>query len=235
MAVVVNCGWEDAPHLSKSEQEILLAAIPPYQIKARTKGIPMLGSGAIYPIEEEDLLCDAFSIPAHWPRGFGLDVGWNATAAVWLAWERGTPDTIYIYDCYRRGQVEPAIHLAAITARGSWIPGFIDPAAKGRSQRDGRRLIVDYAEKLWINEAENAVEAGLFRVYERMTTGRLRVFRHLSTWLEEFRLYRRDDKGKVVKQNDHCMDATRYAIMDINRWATEPNFGSRRTSYRGDL
>ena len=47
---------------------------------------------------------------------------------------------------------------------------------------------------------------------ERMQTGRLRVFKHLSDWFEEFRLYHRED-GKVVKLRDDLMSATRYALM----------------------
>jgi hypothetical protein len=61
--------------------------------------------------------------------------------------------------------------------------------------------------------AENAVEAGIFNVYQRMTTGRLKVFRSMTQWLEEFRIYRRDKHGKPVKQNDHLLDCTRYLIM----------------------
>ena len=29
----------------------------------------------------------------------------------------------------------------------------------------------------------------------------------------EYRLYRRDDKGNVVKERDHLMDATRYLVV----------------------
>ena len=34
-------------------------------------------------------------------------------------------------------------------------------------------------------------------------------------WLREFRKYHRDDKGsgKIVKRNDHLMDATRYLVV----------------------
>ena len=56
------------------------------------------------------------------------------------------------------------------------------------------------------------VEAGLFMMLERMQTGRLKVFRHLTDWLEEFRLYHRD-AGKVVKLRDDLISATRYALM----------------------
>jgi hypothetical protein len=45
-----------------------------------------------------------------------------------------------------------------------------------------------------------------------MQTGRLKVFRHLNGWFEEFRLYHRD-AGKVVKLRDDLISATRYALM----------------------
>jgi hypothetical protein len=48
---------------------------------------------------------------------------------------------------------------------------------------------------------------------ESSSDGRLFVFSSLQNWLSEFRIYRRDEKGKIVKQNDHLMDATRYLIL----------------------
>ena len=45
-----------------------------------------------------------------------------------------------------------------------------------------------------------------------MQTGRLKVYRHLNDWFEEFRLYHRKD-GKVVKEHDDLMAATRYGVM----------------------
>jgi hypothetical protein len=61
--------------------------------------------------------------------------------------------------------------------------------------------------------AVRSVEAGLYAVWERLSDGRLFVFNSLQNWLSEFRIYRRDEKGKIVKQNDHLMDATRYLVM----------------------
>ena len=39
-----------------------------------------------------------------------------------------------------------------------------------------------------------------------MTSGKLKVFRSLTEWFSEFRKYRRDENGKVVKEDDHLMD-----------------------------
>ena len=60
-----------------------------------------------------------------------------------------------------------------------------------------------------------------------MSTGRLKVFRSLSGWLKEFRLYRRDQDGRVVKQDDHLMDATRYLESRISTMRTKRPTGPK--------
>lgn len=176
------------------------------------KGIPQLGSGAIYPVEESDVVIQPFQIPLWYRHAYGLDVGWNRTAAVWGAIDP-EEDILYLYSEYYRGQAEPAVHATAIKSRGAWIPGVIDPAARGRQQTDGEQLLQLYAgEGLLITSADNAVEAGLLDVWQRLSTGRLKVFATLQNWRAEFRIYRRDEKGKIVKENDHLMDATRYLV-----------------------
>lgn len=40
--------WKDAPHINTEEAERLLASYPDYERRARTKGIPMLGSGRVF-------------------------------------------------------------------------------------------------------------------------------------------------------------------------------------------
>lgn len=212
---LIYATWDDAPHLSEQDKAELLASLPPHQRDARSKGIPALGSGAVYQISENDIKCDPFALPEHFTRLYGLDVGWNNTAAVWGAYDRDS-DTIYVYDCYKRGQAEPAQHASAIRQRGEWMRGAIDPASRGRSQHDGERLLLLYRQQgLDVMEADNAVEAGIFEVYERMATSRIKVFSTCGQLFEEYRLYRRDEKGKIVKLNDHLMDAMRYMARHI--------------------
>jgi hypothetical protein len=205
-------GWEDVPHIPEAEKQRLLDGTPPYLRDARSKGIPSVGSGAIYPVPLEDMVCDDFAIPSYWPVGYGMDVGWKATAAVWGA-KNNVTDCIYLYREYKRGQAEPAVHASAIRAGGQQLTGAIDPASRGRSQKDGTQLIVEYQE-LGLNlvPALNAVDAGLFEVYSRLTTGRLKIFRSLTETQQEIRLYRRDERGNIVKENDHLMDCTRYLV-----------------------
>ena len=213
---IIMAGWDDAPHLDDSAKAEILASCEPHLRESRSKGIPHLGSGAIYPIPLEELEIEPFEIKPWFFRGYGLDVGWNATAMVWFAWDKDT-DVVYLYDCYKRGKAEPEIHAAAAKRRyvnGTQWVGAIDPAARGRSQIDGAQIIRLYRkEGLKVVEADNAVEAGIYSVWSRLSTGRLKIFKGvMSAWADEYRMYRRDVDGKIVKVNDHLMDATRYAI-----------------------
>lgn len=210
---VVMATWDDVPHLSEAVKKELWESIPPFQRDARSKGIPQLGSGAIYPVPESDIVVPDFEIPEHWPRVYGMDVGWNRTAAVWGAVDQEST-TVYLYSEHYRGQAEPVVHTESIKGRGDWIPGVIDPASRGRGQRDGEQLLQQYVDLgLRLDMAVNAREAGLYAVWQRLSGGRLKVFKSMGSWFSEFRLYRRDEKGQVVKENDHLMDATRYLVM----------------------
>jgi hypothetical protein len=216
---MVQAGWDDVPHLSERAKADILRSTPPHMREARRTGAPSLGSGAIYPIPFEEIEVAPFAIPAHWKRAYGLDVGYKCTAAVWAA-KDPADGTTYLYAEHCRNNERPATHAMAIQARGDWINGAIDPASRGRQQTDGKQLIMEYRQLgLRIIEADNAVEAGLFNVYNMLSTGRLKVFRTLSNFKAEYRLYRRDKNGKVVKEFDHCMDAARYVIQTWDRVA----------------
>lgn len=225
---VTSCTWDDVPHLTQTDKDIMWASIPPFQRDARTRGIPVLGSGVIYPVQEEDYLIDRFPIPDHWPRLYGLDVG-NKTAAIWIAKD---PDTnvLYAYWEYYKEREEPAIHTAGIKVIGDWIPGAIDPAARGRSQKDGEQLMQLYTDLgLLVSPAINAVSAGLYQVWDMLSTGQLKIFPELKQLLKEMRTYSRDEKGNVIKENDHLCDALRYAVMtrDIAIIKKKPSSGPR--------
>lgn len=218
---LVTATWDDVPHLDDDAKKELLESIPPYQRDSRSKGVPQLGSGAIYPILEEKITVDDFETPNYWPRAFAMDVGWQATACIWGAWDRQA-DCVYLYSCYRQGNAEPATHVDAILSRGSWIPGVIDPASRGRSQKDGVRLYDEYIGMgLNLSLADNAVEAGIHAIYRRLVSGRLKIFKSLFPWFSEYRLYRRDENGKVIKDDDHLMDCTRYLIMSAMELAVD--------------
>ena len=78
-----NATWDDAPHLDDEVKEEILAALPPHERKMRSEGIPVLGSGLVFPIDVEQIKRTAFAIPEHWSRICAIDFGYDhPTAAV---------------------------------------------------------------------------------------------------------------------------------------------------------
>lgn len=226
---VAKVTWDDVPHLDKEDINKMLEATPPNLREARSKGVPTVGDGNIYPLPIEQISVADFRLPKYWPKAYGMDVGWNATAAVWGAWDRDS-DVIYIYSEYKQGQADPQVHSSAIRARGNWIRGSIDPASRISGQADGAKLFEMYAKTterggggLKLTFAPNAVEAGIFSVWDRLQSGRLKIFSSCTQTLMEMSMYHRKD-GKVVKTNDHLLDSLRYLVMaDQNLWKYQEN------------
>lgn len=223
--------------LPQAERDDMAKDLQPHQKEARMKGKPSLGAGAIYPVDEQTLLIDPFQIPDYWPQGYGLDVGWKKTAAIWAAMDPEPERPVfYLTGEYYVGEQTPVIHSQSIIAHGSWQTGAIDPASRQRGQKDGKKLMVEYRNAgLNVIKANNTVEAGLYHVLCLMQTGRLKVFRGLlQHWLNEYRLYRRDEKGKIVKENDHLMDAMRYLLFTAGVFKTMPADRSQGLRHRGE-
>lgn len=216
----VQMSIEDAEHISPAERRRIIDGYPLHEREARVKGIPMLGSGRIFPVAEEALIEPSFEIPSHWPRICGLDFGWeHPTAAVWLAWDRDF-DVVHVTDAYRVTEATPVVHASVIGARGAWIPVAWPHDGLSTEKGTGETLAAQYRKQslnmlgqcAQFEDGGNSVEAGIMEMLNRMQTGRLKVAAHLSEWFEEFRLYHRKD-GRIVKEHDDLMSATRYALM----------------------
>lgn len=210
----VMATWDDCPHLDEAAKAEMLREYPAYQREARSKGIPALGSGTVYPVPESDYRCLPFELPAHWPRAWGLDtdagVGW--TGCVWMAWDREA-SVYYVYDCFKRRHQEPAVTIEAVKARGAWIPGVADAAGLAVTAHDSEQIIGILRQGgLDVVLPDKAVEAGIQQVWELLSAGRLKVFSNCGPLFDELRLYRRDERGRIVKKDDHLVDPLRYLV-----------------------
>lgn len=204
--------WHDAPpHLTEEQKEEITDGLLPYELDIVTKGIPGTGTGLIFPISEENIVCDPFTIPDHWPRAYSLDPGWHKTACTWLAIDPET-NTHYYYDEYYVGGQQIATHVMAIKSRGEWMSGVMDYA--GTNQDDGRRVMYEY-QSLGLNvfPANKAVDAGILKIWKGMNTGKLKIFRTCEHLLAEIRMYHRDENGKIANTADHAIDTMRYHEM----------------------
>jgi hypothetical protein len=211
--------WDDVPHLSEEWKNSVIEEYKladPNSIEARTKGIAAQGLGRIYPIDEEFVVVNSFPIPEHWPRCYGIDFGYiDPTAVIWLAQD---PDTkvIYAYAEYAQNKQYEAIHADYIKGRGgSWMWGGADPSGGGtRNDGELRKRYYQRALGLKFIDADNSLIGGIARLLNEMETGQFKIMSHLTGLISDIRMYRWDEKNPnhpARKQNDHRLDAMRYA------------------------
>ena len=239
-AYFMNATWADADpaknngkgHLDEKEQERLLALMQPYEREMRSKGLPVMGSGLIFDFPDEAISCPAREIPDHWRRICGFDFGWDhPLGAVWIAFDPSANDTGYIYHAHKESNMKtPMVCDMLINAHCDWIPVAWPHDGMHCEKDSGKPIAHVYSEK-GVNmlrnhftnppakgdkegSGGNAVEPGIESLYTAFTTGRLKVFNHLTEWFEEKRFYHRkaDDSGRsnIVKIKDDLMAATRY-------------------------
>lgn len=233
----INMTIDDVGHYSQEDKERIIASYPEHEREARAKGIPILGSGRIFPISEASITVDPFTIPDHWPVICGIDFGIDhPSAGAWLAWDRDN-DTTYVYDAYRVSNETPVEIVPRILQRGPWVPVAWPADGLQRSKGDGIQLADQYRtyganmlhEYAQLPETGNetgrqmsrtSVEAGVMQMLDAMKSGKFKVFSNLIDWFDEFRLYHRKD-GQIVKLNDDLLSATRYGWV-MRRYAQTP-------------
>ena len=211
---VLRIGWDmPMPHLTEEMKQAVFHEFPRHEWPARTKGIPILALGRIYPYDiDSGLKVRPFRAPDWYVRGYAVDPGWNYTGILWFA---ANPHTgqIWITDEYLGAVAPVAQHARVVKMRpgGDWLHGLLDPRDYGRDRADGEEILRLYQnEGLRIIRGDtHAVDAGIQTVTEMVAGGQLKFFSHMTHFEREWGLYHRDKWGKPVKEDDHLMDCLR--------------------------
>lgn len=227
-----NVSWNDAPHLDEATKIQIASGYAEHERDTRTKGTPLLGTGAVFPIDEKEILIDSVDIKPWWRFINGVDFGIDHPAAgAFCVLDPEGDGTFYVYDSYKaRGQTA-IYHAAAMKKHGTWIPTAWPHDGNNRDKGSGIALKDHYRQHgLWMlrehaqykDERGNHVDPGLIEMLEWMRTGRFKIVTaNSSLWLSEKRLYRRED-GKVIRIDDDLISATRYAFMMRRKAVSKP-------------
>lgn len=239
---VSTATWEDVDHLDEKTKKQLLSVYSPAEREMRSKGIPVFGSGLVYPVSESDIVCEDFEIPVHFICLAAIDFGFDhPTAISWVAFDPDN-DIIYIYDEYRRSKETPITHAAVLNARTPGLPVAFPHDGLQHDKGSGIQLAQQYRDlgvymlpehfsnppvegKLTGN---NSVEAGISILLQRFETKRLKLFESCTETMEEMRLYHRKN-GKVVPIKDDLLSALRYASLSVERFGEKQK---NKASYR---
>ena len=97
---LTNATWDDASekvismkgqngHLNELVMEQILSSYSPHEREMRRYGRPSIGSGLVFPVQEDKVIIEPFEIPMEWARLSAIDFGYDhPTAVVWLAWDK---------------------------------------------------------------------------------------------------------------------------------------------------
>lgn len=219
-----NVTWDDAPHMSEKAKKMALESFPDHERDARTKGIPMMGEGRIFPFPEEDYRCVPFEIPSYYREIVGIDFGYNHPAGTSRISYDPDNDIVYVSKSTKKSSMDAAHHAEVIKACGGGVSPVSWPHDGLNTEKGkGQQLISNYKNKglrLLSKSARykndvgggQSVEKIVMDVYERIQSGRFKVFSTEHLLLEEMRNYHRKD-GKVVDKLDDCIKSAFYAIM----------------------
>lgn len=242
---VKNVTWDDVEHLGREEKERLLASLPEHERDARSKGIPMMGEGRIFPFDEKIYTCSPFEIPDHFHQIIGIDFGYDHPAATAKLVYDADSDIEYVVSAHKQTKMDALMHSDQVKRLGGGLYTGNIPVAwphDGLNTEKGKgvQLIQNYRghdinllsmSARYKNDSGGAqsVEKCVMDIYERIQTGRFKIFSNLSPLLEEMRNYHRKD-GKIVDRLDDIIAAVRYAKM-MRRFAV-PKY-IRKQTYQG--
>ena len=229
--------WDDAPHMDAQQRKLIEEQYPAHQRDARTKGVPMLGTGRVFTIGDSEITIDPIHIPDHWARICGLDFGLaHPAAAAWIAWDRDTGN-FYLYDCWKKENVTTYDHARVVNARAKWIPVAWPHDGEKRDPKSGKRFADIYRNEHEVNMLSKSArykndEGGsqaqwpiIEEVRLLMEAGKFKVFRTCKDWLTEFSSYHVKD-GQIVARRDDCLKASFYAMM-MRRYAISAMEGNK--------
>lgn len=201
---------------------------------------PLTGMKPIFTTAIPEFQMPPFPVPPFWPRAFAMKVEPGRTMALWAAYDTGQR-TLYVTTEHLRSGADPAVNVAAIAARGQWIPGIID---SDETKIEARREMAQFYAALGIEVtlADRAFEAGVQDVNSLISTGRLKVFSSCQGTFRDYRAYRRNEEGAIV--GGGLMDCLRILCRPatIANMRTKPKtemvrmpINSGQGSHRGDV
>jgi hypothetical protein len=233
---LVRASIHDNPDYSAEDIERTLARYPADERQAREHGDFIHFGGMIYPggfgkylkpvpSPDELMYHDVY---------VGIDPGLKNAAFVWIAFDNDNRAFVFDELVIKEGTpIDYARHIRRVNAKWSLTAArmndpiyIIDPSARNRSLINRESVEAELARQgIFSIPGQNQVEAGVQQVRRRLSEKGLyfsESCRGLVAESDEYRMEDRPDgEFKVVKENDHRLDALRYALMQ-RPWYEDP-------------
>lgn len=236
----MHIGWDDNPHLPAEERQRLEDSTPAWQLEARKNGIPIFGHGKVFIQPESEIFIKPFDLRdgrfRHFAYIYGLDPSVTSGGTwgfVLLAYDRDN-DIVYAVRDYKLSNVTPSEHASNMNRIIPFLGcyGMCDPAGAGENQHS-KESTIEFLKNtsglnlIKANKANGTKEAVIDSIYERTRRGAFKIMYDPETnsgcinLAKEWRQYSRDEKGQIIKKNDHCIDALFYSYNGLDHAINE--------------
>lgn len=220
---VVQGSIHDNSHNNKEAVEAFLADRPPDDPERRAREFGEFAhfGGMVYPTFGEAVVDPP---EAKHVKGLdtvvGIDPGMRNAAFVYVGFD--ADNVALVYDELLLQDQTPADYaraLHAVNEKWGVKPTYvIDPSARNRSLVNAESVEAELTRYgIYCVHGQNMIEAGVQQVRARIQAKRLLISRAcfgLRDEADEYRVEQRPDgEFRPVKENDHRLDALRYALM----------------------
>jgi len=228
---IVEASLDDATHLTDEMRAAIRASYTQQELDTRYFGRDWTGGGAIYrtPVSEIAEHVSPTTFGSHFTYGIALDLshagGQGYFAAVFCAFDP-IARVLHIFDAFKMKGALPEQHVSRILQSPIFDAPVIWPHDGNQGtvtgedfatiyKRLGLRMLPQHAQ---FETGGYSLEAGIALVDQWLATGKIKVASHLHDLFAEYQTYERADDGKVIKSNDHLLDAMRYAVMMVRKF-----------------
>lgn len=224
---VVHFRSVDSPHFPKAEWERAKRDMTAKVFARKYGGIFTPLEGLIYEdFDAETMELPLLRVPDEWERIMGIDHGHSeghpAAISIWASpnFHDKKAEKWKVGELKKHGLLlgqlwEGATKLFPFTGRPSVI--YADPAAAQENAELKEIMRVAAAAgkgpAIPLRGAINAVDWGIEQMQGLMKQDVLRLAKgRCNQTKDEYSTYARDEKDRVIKENDHLCDADRYAL-----------------------
>lgn len=244
-----HVGWDRVPHLDEETKATLIASYPVWEIPLRTQGLPSAGSGAIFQVEDEEIMVPPIEPKGHWPIIIGVDFGRSRdpSTIVWATHDLEEDKIVIFREDYL--DIDRSVeNISSIILNSPWpqAPIIVPHDGNGVSTDGGSETRASIMSRLGCNvmpgtfcnplEVQNTInspfrkhlgkEGGLAWMAYRFKNGSLKVVQTLNNFFREKRAYFYITKGGKTQPkdgDDHIIDAARIAVLSLDRFGQAAN------------
>lgn len=236
---VQSASWDDCPHFSPEQIEQEESGYPEWQRKMRRHGLPVLGTGAVFDIGDEQITVPEVNPGHNWQVLRAIDWGVSHDPTVIItAYYNPDTDVYYLADCayldkstYDRSPQNVAnVILESPYPYAPVIRPHDHPALSTQLRAYGVNVLVAPAvnppqTQLRVKRANpesrsaQDIQTGIDEMNYLFSEGRLKVSAQCVKWFNEKQTYQyqlNKNTGKTSRTGaDHAIDASRYAVMAL--------------------